>query len=63
MNVSVLRRLKTYLWSTMGQDRLSGLALMHIQYGMELDLDEIVNLFARKHLHRMLLSDFLSSDT
>lgn len=42
-SVSVLRRLKTYLWSTMCQDRLSGLALMHIQYSMHLDLDENIN--------------------
>ena len=31
-SVSILRRLKTYLRSTMGQDRLSGLALMHMQW-------------------------------
>ena len=36
-SVSVLRRLKTYLRSSTGQDRLSGLALMHIHYGMEID--------------------------
>ena len=32
-SVSVLHRLKTYLWSSVGQERLSGLALMHIHYG------------------------------
>ena len=37
-SVSVLRLLKTYLRSSMGQERLSGLALMHVHYGMELDL-------------------------
>ncbi|XP_064406466.1 52 kDa repressor of the inhibitor of the protein kinase-like [Halichondria panicea] len=59
-SVSVLRRLKTYLRSTMGQERLSGLALLHTQYGMKLNLDEIVNMFARKHSRRMELMDILS---
>ena len=58
-SVSVLRCLKTYLWSSMGQERLSGLALMHVHYGMELDLEEIINIFARKHPRRMVLSDIL----
>ena len=35
-SISVLRRLKIHLCSNMGQERLSGLALMHIHYGMEL---------------------------
>ena len=37
----------------------SGLALMHTQYAMELDLDEIINIFARKNPRRMALSNFL----
>ena len=57
-SVSVLR-LKTYLRSTMGQERLSGLALMHITYGMQLNLEEVINIFASKHKRRMLLSDIL----
>ena len=31
-SVSVLRRLKSYLRSSMGQERLSSLALLHINY-------------------------------
>ena len=58
-SVSVLRRLKTYLRSSMGQEQLSGLALMHVHYGMEFDLEEIINIFARKHPRRMVLSDIL----
>ena len=58
-SVCVLRHLKTYLRSSMGQERLSGLALMHVHYGMELDLEEIINIFARKHPRRMVLSDIL----
>ena len=59
-SVSVLRRLKTYLRSTMGQERLSGLALMHINYSMGIDLDEVNNIFARKHPRRMALADILT---
>ena len=54
-SVSVLRRLKTYLRTTMGQDRMTGLALMHIKYNMELDLEAIINIFAGQHPRRMLL--------
>ena len=32
---------------------------MHIYYGMELDLDEIINMFARQHPRRMVLGDVL----
>ncbi len=41
----------------MGQERLSGLALLHTQYGMKLNLDEIINMFARKQSRRMELID------
>ena len=59
---SVLRRLKTYMRSTMGQDSLSGFALMHTQYAMELDLEKVINTFTRKLSRQMVLSDFLGSD-
>ena len=59
-SVSVLRCLKTYLRSTISQDRLCGLALMHINYSMELDLDEIIKMFARKHPRRMVLGNVFS---
>ena len=61
-SVSVLRRLKTYLRSSMGQERLSGLALMHIHYGMELNLEEIIDIFARKHPRKIMLADILWDD-
>ena len=55
-NISVLRRLKVppHLRSTMGQERMIGLALVHIRYGMELNLDDIINIFAGQHQRRML---------
>ncbi len=45
--ISFLRRLKTYLRTTMAEERLTGLALMHVNYGMDLNLDEIINIFSR----------------
>ena len=56
-SISVLCRLKTYLHSTMGQERMTGLALMHIKYGMEQNLDDIINIFTGQHQRRMLFAD------
>lgn len=56
---SSLRRLKTYLRSTMGEDRLTGLALMHIHQHITIEnhIDEIVNDFATMHPRRMRLAN------
>ena len=43
---SVLKRVKTYLRSTMGQERLSSLALLHIHREVEINVDQIINEFA-----------------
>ena len=48
--------------TSVGQDRLTGLALLHIHYSLELDLDEIITIFARKHPQQMLLADILSDN-
>lgn len=59
-NVSALRRLKTYLRNTMSQTTLTGLALLHIHYNMDIDFDEIIRRFARLHPRRMQLANILS---
>ena len=59
-NVSALRRLKTYLRSTMSQTRLTGLALLHIHYNMDIDFHEIIRRFARPHPRRMQIANILS---
>ena len=59
-NLSALRRLKTYLRSTMSQTRLTGLALLHIHYNMDIDFDEIIRRFARLRPRRMELENILS---
>ena len=48
-SISGLRRLKTYLRSTMGQTRLNGRALLHFHYAMDIDYEEAIKVFARKH--------------
>lgn len=51
---SALRRTKTYLRSTIGEERLSGLALMNIHNGeVNFDIDKICELFISKHPRRM----------
>lgn len=62
-SISGLRRLKTYLRSTMGQERLNGLALLHCHYSMDVNAEEILNMFARKHPRRMILVNVLNSDS
>jgi len=43
----------------MAQDRLSSLALVHIHYDMEIDLDEVVTIFFVKEPRRMQLTNIL----
>ena len=61
-SISTLRRLKTYLRSTMGQKRLKSLALLHVHREINLDVEKIIDRFAQKHPRRMLLADLLQSD-
>ena len=58
-NISCLRRLKTFMRSSMCVDRLTGLALMHIHKDMIVDIDQIIDMFARKHPRRMKLECIL----
>jgi len=43
----------------MAQERLSSLALMHIHYDTEVDLDEVVTIFSEKNPRRMQLTNIL----
>ena len=49
-SVSPLRRMKTWLRNTMTNERLNGLAQMHINDDIELSVDEVIDTFARKIL-------------
>lgn len=44
---STLKRLKTYLRSTMGAERMTGLALLHIYYDFEFNIDDVLDILAR----------------
>jgi hypothetical protein len=50
---STLRRLKTWTRSTMSEERLSGLALMHIHRDISLNCDDIISIFANSHKTRV----------
>ncbi len=52
---SVLKNLKTFLRNTMGQERLSSLALMHIHYNLPIDLEDVIDTFKLKCNRRISL--------
>ena len=52
---SSLKRIKTYLRSTMVEDRLNGLSLMHIHRDHQIDLDRIIQQFAANGNRRIRL--------
>jgi len=43
----ILCRLKTWLRSTMGQNRLSGLALLHVHRSININTDKIIDKFSQ----------------
>jgi len=44
----------------MTSERESGLALMNIHYGRQIEIGATIDIFARKHPHCLLLSDILA---
>jgi len=61
-SVSALRRLKMYTRSTMGEERLTGLALMNVHSDISLDINELIDVFASRHPRRMKLTNILDDD-
>jgi len=55
---STLKRIKTYLRSTCGNDRLTALALMNIHRDVHVSTLEVIDKFARRHPRRMQLTTF-----
>jgi hypothetical protein len=55
---SVLRRLKTYVRSTMNNDRLSSLVLMHIHRDFSMDLDKVMEKFVSAKTRRTDFGQF-----
>ena len=60
-SVNALRRLKTYLRSTMGQERMSSIALIHSHYTMDINYDEIIARFYALHPRRVAMEDILKN--
>lgn len=54
-SISLLRLIKTSLRSSMGQDRLNGLAMLHCHQNIELTPEEVVQEFALRNPRRMRL--------
>ena len=54
-SISLLGRIKTSLRSTMSQDRLNGLAMLHCHQNVELTPEEVVQEFALRHPRRLIL--------
>ena len=52
---SALHRIKPFLRTTMAEDRLSGLTLLHMHRKISVCLDDAVDCFARKHPRKLQL--------
>ena len=57
---SSLRFVKNRMCSSMGGDRFNALMLLYEQKDIELDIEEIINKFGKKHPRKMLLLNLLS---
>jgi len=53
---SCIKRLKTRLRSTMGEERLNGLAIMLIHRDVDVSVTQVVRAFAAAHSRKMRLS-------
>jgi hypothetical protein len=56
---SGLRRIKSYMRSTMNEDHLAALALMHIHHSMTINIQAICQEFARRNKRRLFKSCIL----
>ena len=59
---SGLKRIKTALRSTMSNERLTSLALLHPHRDIDIDIPEIIDEFARSHPRRMKLINNIIAD-
>ena len=58
-SASVLRRLHSWCRASMGQERLTSLALSHVHYDTPVSLDTVVDIFSAKHPRRMQVDSLL----
>ena len=57
---SGLKRIKTAMRSTMGNDRLTSIALLHLQRDVSVEVPTVIDEFARLHPRRLELGNILS---
>ncbi|XP_060845256.1 52 kDa repressor of the inhibitor of the protein kinase-like [Rhopalosiphum padi] len=50
---STLKRIKSYLRTTMEENRLNGLSLLNIHYQIDIKPEEVIDLFAKQHSRRL----------
>ena len=62
LSVIALKYLKTYLRNTMGQERLNGLALMYVHRDKNMDIEQLIDLFAQMHPRRIRMANILHDD-
>ena len=58
---STLKFIKNSMHSTMGEDRFNALVLLYVHKDIDIDENEIVDMYASRHPRRMLLLNPLSS--
>ena len=59
---SALKPLKDYKRSTIGQERLNGLALLSVYQSIPRDYERILDIFATKHPRQMRLKNFCNKE-
>lgn len=61
---SAMKRVKAYLRSTMSQERLNALMVLHVhkQKNDELNILDIANLFVNKEHRQSIFGQFIQSD-
>ena len=61
-SASSVRLLKTYLRSTMSQDRLNGLATIYAHKDIKLNIEEVIERFARRNKRKLNMLNILDTD-
>ena len=61
-SISALGRLKSYLRTTMTEERLNGLAMLHVHSNIAINLDTVINDFANNENRKIKLKNILDSD-
>ena len=56
---SALKRIKTSIRSSMGNEKLTALTLLHIHRDVEIDVEEVIDEFGRRYPRRMKLANIL----